>query len=229
MSDVLHAYITPDALAVALSAQVAAQLRAAIRARGTALLAVSGGTTPIHFFQSLSQASLDWSKLIVTLVDERWVDEGHVRSNARLVKMHLLRDNAAAATFVSLYLDTTTPELALPTLRANLSELPQPFDVVVLGMGSDGHTASFFPHGDHLDAALDQQSTTQILALRAPGAEEPRITLTLPVLLNSRTRYLHIQGQNKLDIFRQAQQPESTLPIAKVIHTAPQLDVFWCP
>jgi 6-phosphogluconolactonase len=225
----LHRYDDGEALAEALAARVAGQLRAGLVGRGAAVLAVSGGSTPKRFFERLSQQPLDWASVAVTLVDERWVPESSERSNARLVKAHLLQHAAAAARFVPLYAEAPTPEAAMPALRARVATLPAPFDAVVLGMGGDGHTASFFPGGDRLAEALDRKGAARVLPMRAPGAGEPRITFTLPALLDSHALFLHIEGEAKRAVLDAACAPGSTLPVAAVLRAAPQLETFWCP
>ncbi len=148
MSANMHIFENPSALAEALADDVGARLAAAIAARGTASLAVSGGSTPKAFFRSLSRRELDWSKVTVTLVDERFVPPENDRSNHRLVADNLLKDGAAEARFVPLYQAAETAEAAAAIASGRTASLGAPLDVVVLGMGTDGHTASFFPGGD---------------------------------------------------------------------------------
>jgi len=231
---VMHRFTDPQALAMALAAQLAEQLRAAIRERGEALLAVSGGSTPKLLFERLSCESLDWSRVTVTLVDERWVPETDERSNAQLVKSLLLRHAASSARFVPLYQDTAaTPESGLVALRTRLAELPATFDAVVLGMGGDGHTASFFPGGDRLAEALDLNGQARVLPMRAPGAGEPRITFTLPALLQTRLLVLHIEGEAKRELLAKAEQgvgAAAEYPVRAVLtQTRAPLAVYWCP
>ena len=197
-------FADPAALAQALASSVADDLRTALQERQVASLALSGGNTPKAFMRALSKQSLDWSQVVVTLVDERWVPEDNARSNAALLRENLLQGPAAAARFLPLHRDTATPEEALDALERDLAALPSPFDAVVLGMGNDGHTASFFPGGDRLAEALDPDSSLRVLPMRAPGAGEPRVTLTLPPLLAARHLYLHIEGAEKQAVLAQA-------------------------
>ncbi|GGD50885.1 6-phosphogluconolactonase [Pseudoxanthomonas indica] len=219
------AFADGETLAVALAARVAEDLRTAIEERGAAVLAVSGGTTPKRFFEHLSRQPLAWDKVSVTLVDERWVGPDHDRSNARLVRETLLQDSAAAATFMPLYRDTAEPEEALPELERRLDSLPADIDVMVLGMGADGHTASFFPGGDYLAAALEPEGRARLLPMRAPGAGEPRITFTLPVLRAARHLYLHIEGAQKRAVL-EAALAGADLPIRTVLEQAPATTVY---
>src|SRR5690606_9335434 len=187
-------------LAKELAEAVADRIRTAIAERGVAAIAVSGGSTPGRFFQALGKTKdIDWEKVVVTLVDERWVDETSDRSNAQLVNEKMLQGPAAVARFFPLYSGGAEPDAdAVARTNALLADLPSPFAAVVLGMGNDGHTASFFPGGDTLDEALTGQGPA--LAIRAPGAGEPRITFTLPRLLKTDGLYLHIEGDEKADV-----------------------------
>lgn len=230
MSLDLHVFPDSETLAEALATRVAASLREALAARGEASLAVSGGATPQRFLCALAAQSLDWAGVRVTLVDERWVDEGSPRSNAALVREHLLRGAAAQARFVPLHRDEPRPEDALADVDAALDPL-LPLDVAVLGMGADGHTASFFPGGDRLAEALDPASPARVLPMRASGAGEPRITLTLPVLLAAKRRFLHIEGEAKREVLERADGPQgAALPVSALLRAgAAQPEIYWCP
>lgn len=228
----LRAFPDPAALAQALAEVVADDLRAGLSAREAVSLALSGGNTPKAFMRALSLQSLDWSRVAVTLVDERWVPESSERSNAALLRDNLLSGGAAAARFLPLYRDTLEPETALGDIEQDLVALPSPFDVLVLGMGNDGHTASFFPGGDRLHDALDPEATALVLPMRAPGAGEPRITLTLPPILAARHLYLHIEGAGKqrvLDGAITGTGEGATYPIRSVLRHSPSpMQVFYC-
>ena len=229
----LHRYESRDALAEALATGVAAVLAGGIATRGSAVLAVSGGSTPELFLQKLSGAKLDWSAVTVTLVDERWVPEDNARSNAAFLRRHLLQGPAASAHFEPLYEPAETPDVVADELCVRLGGLARPFDVVVLGMGTDGHTASFFPGGDTLAAAIDPANPKSIAIVRAAGAGEPRITLTLSRLVDARLLVLHIEGAEKLAVLEQArlEGSELDLPIRAVLRAPRErpLETFWAP
>ncbi|RZZ89641.1 6-phosphogluconolactonase [Pseudoxanthomonas winnipegensis] len=226
----VHAWPDHDALAQALAAQVADDLRAALAERGRATVALSGGTTPVRFFQALAEQPLPWKQVTITLVDERWVDESNARSNAALVRQHLMYGAAAVARFVPLYRSYDDgPEAALPELEAELAQT-LPLDVAVLGMGTDGHTASFFPGGDYLAQALDPAGTARVLPMHATAAGEARITLTLPVLAAARHLYLHIEGEQKARTLQEALAAQNPPPIAVMLRAASTpVQTYWCP
>ena len=226
------AYTTRADLAKELAVQVARHLNARIEANGVASVALSGGRSPKLFMEELSHCDVDWSCVWITLVDERWVDETSPRSNAALVRRSLLRGPAAAAHFVPLYDGRKDPETALPNVEEALRKLPKPFAAVVLGLGLDGHTASYFPDGDRLMAAINPSAEHLVEAIRADGAGEPRITLTLPVLLTSDFIALHIEGSEKRALLARAvaDGPEQDLPVRAVLrHARAPVNVLWCP
>lgn len=223
-----HEYDDDAAVAAALAATVADDLRKAIEERGHALLALSGGNTPKQFMDTLSTQRLDWALVTVILIDERWVPPDNPRSNARLLQRHLLHGNAAAATFVPFYIEAPTPESALSRVAARVDALALPLDVAVLGMGTNGHTASYFHGGDRLVEALDPQGQAKVLPMRAPDAVEPRITLTLPVLAAARALYLQIEGAEKRSVL-EAAVSGADYPMRAVLQAASQLETYWCP
>jgi 6-phosphogluconolactonase len=205
-------------LAQNLADRVARGLSRAISRQGSAVLAVSGGTTPALFFEALSHENISWEKVTITLVDERQVDDTSPRSNAKLVKAGLLQNQAKAATFVPLYPNQTEAE--------KLS-----LDVVVLGMGQDGHTASFFPGGDKLEEALNKKSAKTITDMRAPDAGEPRLTYTLPALMKAKVLCLHVEGQKKQTVLETAISgtDNMAMPIRAVLQADQDLEIYWCP
>lgn len=228
----LRTFETRDQLAETLAREVAETLRTAIADGGAATLAVSGGSTPKKFFHALSRQALDWESVTVTLVDERWVPDTEERSNARLVAENLLWNEAAAARFTPLYVDAPHPEDALPIVQEAVSDLSGPLTVAILGMGDDGHTASFFPGGDRLGEAIDPKTHALVVSMRADAAGEPRITLTLPVLLAAKKLVLHVEGETKKAVLDEALSGDDAnqMPIRAVIGHAPNpLEVVWAP
>jgi len=185
--------------------RVAQCLRAGIAERGVALLAVSGGRSPIGLFERLRVQPLAWDQVIVTLVDERWVPESHQDSNAALVQQHLLQGEAAQARFLPLFNAAATPHDGRADCDAALRALPLPFDCVLLGMGEDGHTASFFAGAPELSDALSPNTAALCWPITPPAAPHARITLSLNALLHhSRQLILPIAGKAKRHVYDQA-------------------------
>lgn len=221
---------TRDELAAGLAAKVADTLKAAIISRGTAFLAVSGGTTPGRFFAALSKQVLDWSKVTVTLVDERFVPESSPRSNAALAKASLLQNEAAGARFAPLFHEAASVEEGADLADIKLRSLPWPLDAAILGMGADGHTASFFPDAQGLNALLDQASSRLVMPVHSESAGETRLTLTLPALIGAGLVVVHIEGVEKRNVIEAALAAEKPLPIRTVLDRAPRAaEIYWAP
>lgn len=222
----------PESLAASLAESIAEALRRGVEARGRASLVVSGGSTPVPLFHQLSRELVPWSRVTVTLADERWVPGDHDASNENLVRRHLLQGDAEAATFVGLYRDAPTPEAGRAACEAALAEIPRPFDIVVLGMGTDGHTASLFPGSDELAAGLDLDTEHLCLPVHPRDAAHPRMSLTLRALLESRRMIVHLTGDAKWRVYRRAlgPGPVEELPIRAVLGRGREpIDVYWAP
>jgi len=227
-----HRYADSNTLADALAQSVADDLRSGIAARDRATLVVSGGTTPKKFLAKLAQQDLDWTKVTITLADERWVPPTHARSNEHLLRNTLLTGGAAAATFVPLYTDAPDPESGLAEIAERIGALPLPFDAVVLGLGNDGHCASLFPDGDRFAQACDTANPARVSPMRSATAGEPRMTLTLSALVATRTLYLHIEGADKQAVLAQVRAGEGAYarsPLRELLRAARvPLDVYTC-
>ena len=227
-----HDWPDRQALAQGLTGDIAQRLAHRIASQGEAYLAVSGGTTPVRVFEALAQRDIDWARVTITLVDERWVEETSPRSNAALVKQHLLQNKASAARFLPLYSRDHTPQAGWLAAELRLRMAPKALTVAVLGMGEDGHTASFFPGGDRLAAALDPNSRRLTEIIHAPGAGETRITLTLATLLTAEHLILHTEGETKRRVLEQAiaPGPGADMPVRAVLHPDKvAVDLHWAP
>ncbi|WP_425038852.1 6-phosphogluconolactonase [Primorskyibacter sp. S187A] len=216
-------YPDQEMMMIDLANRLAGELTQALEHQERALLAVPGGTTPGPIFDVLCAADLDWARVDVMLTDERWVREDHERSNTRLLHARLLVNHAAKARYLPMYLPGKTPEDRLAELETNIvAQLP--IDVLLLGMGADMHTASIFPEADKLDEALDPHAPI-LMPMRAPGAPEPRVTLTARVLDGALRKHVVITGQEKREALERARHlPVREAPIGSVLTGA---DVHW--
>ncbi|PHV11842.1 6-phosphogluconolactonase [Chitinimonas sp. BJB300] len=222
MADIrIHDYDSRVDLDICLAREVAAALETALRERGTASLAVSGGRTPVGMFQQLRQMRLDWSRVWITLIDDRWLPVDHADSNERLVRENLLKYQVEAANFIGLKTAASTPEAGIADIEAALAAMPQPFDVVTLGMGEDGHTASLFPCSAELKQATALDGTKLVAAVNPTTAPYARISFTLAAIARSRNIFLHLTGEKKKAVFDAAMAaPSERLPIARVFDAA---------
>ena len=211
-------YADSEMMMIDLANVLASELRNALLSHDRVSLAVPGGTTPGPIFDSISAVDLHWDRVNVMLTDERWLPETSDRSNTKLLRERLLVGKAAAATYVPLYADAPTPEEKLPELAANIAPM-LPINVMLLGMGADMHTASIFPEADQLDLALTGKDV--LVAMRAPGAPEPRITLSADVLKGAMSRHIVIIGDEKRAALEKARHlTPNEAPIAAVLNGA---------
>jgi 6-phosphogluconolactonase len=218
-------------LAERLADDVAQILGEAIQSCGVATLVVSGGSTPKPFLEALAQRAIDWSAVTVTLADERWVDSDHKDSNERFVHQHFLTGKASSATFVPLKTAHTSAHEGKDACEAALAKLRWPVDVVVLGMGEDGHTASLFPDSAGLDVALSDTNQHLCMPIDPPGFPIGRMTLTRTALCHSRHLMLHITGERKRNVLLDALANSDTLeyPVATLMRSEPRPRVYWAP
>jgi 6-phosphogluconolactonase len=215
-------------LAEGLAERIVAELSQAIEARGVATLVVSGGRSPVAMFQQLARQQLDWSRVVISLADERWVPVEHVDSNEALVRRYLLVGAVAKARFVGLYRSAVSQEQAAIEADQALAELPT-IDVLVLGMGDDGHTASLFPDSPNLTQALDPQGTRRCWPMLAPTVPHQRLSMSRALLATARCPLLSVSGPGKLDTLREALQGEdlARMPVRAFLHSP--LEIYWCP
>jgi len=215
-------------MATAVAQTVAEHLVSALQRRARATLVVSGGKTPVVVWQVLREVDLPWERVDITLADERWVPLDHPDSNEALVRQHLLQSRAAQACWWPLY-DTSAGLAATAVRRAH--DLPRqlhwPADVVMLGMGQDGHTASWFP-GHAMPT--DDRWCMAVPCPALPNVQQPRLSLTPKALLDAACVLLVVQGQDKEAMLGQAMLPSSGLPVGWPLWQAPNgCEVFFSP
>lgn len=230
----LVSFASRDAMAARLADVIDAQLGRALAERGRAALAVSGGSTPAALYNALSGRALDWARVSVPLVDERWVPPGADGSNETFVRSTLRQGKAAEADIIGLWSDAATPEAGAAVATQYLEKLEGPLDVVVLGMGTDGHTASWFPQARGLDDALS--ATSGVVHVKAQqsdvtGSRLDRLTLTLGAVAAARFICLLITGDEKRRVLEQAAAPGpvADMPVRAILRARPDLWACWAP
>lgn len=215
----LKKYPNSQLLIEDLAAYIVKDLKQAIEKKGHASIAVSGGKTPIPLFKLLSQQDLDWHNVFITLVDDRWVDDTDDASNEKLVLTYLLQNKAKLANFVGLKNSCDNPFDGAEITDKILNKIPMPLDVLILGMGEDGHTASLFPGAANLRVGLDMKSGRKVVGMTPLTAPLDRITLTLPTILDSQNIYLHLVGESKMQVLQQAEKGDdiNQMPIRAIL------------
>jgi 6-phosphogluconolactonase len=191
-------------------------------------MVVCGGETPKDCFDLLATDDLPWERVRVTLSDERWVPSSDEESNEKLVRDRLLVGHASRAHFMSLYTPSETPEVAAASIERRLLELPTPFACVLLGMGEDGHFASLFPDADLLTSGLDLAGERLCMPMSTQASARPRVSLTMPALLNSDEIVMLIFGESKLEVLQEARESVGDLPVSHLLaQTTTPVSVLW--
>ena len=232
MALALTEFPTREAASEAAAALVVATLAAAVLARGEASLMVSGGSTPVQTFDYLSAVPFDWARVTVGLVDERWVGPDHPDSNERLVRAYLLKGLAGAADFVPM--KTVSNDLDAAALERSAAYAPHcdPADFVLLGMGKDGHTASWFPGNARLAELVSPPDGRCVAAIEAPGATiAQRMTLTVPAVTGARRGVLLVFGEAKRDALKSAETADPLqCPVRYAMdRMGDRLAIYWAP
>lgn len=235
MNTIEHKYNDRVELTEALCQVFIGDLRRALEQQSVATLLLSGGSTPVPLYQQLSKADLDWNKVNIALVDERWVDPDSDASNERLLRENMLINAAENAKLIGMKNNYQSPFEGEIQCNNRYARLPSPSTICLLGMGTDGHTASLFPDAEGLTAALDSnQPCAAIRAFKSDvtGDIIERMTMTPRGILQSQRLILLITGTDKWEAYQQACQSEVSgkLPISIFIHQDQvPLEIYWAP
>lgn len=220
----------------ALLANTEFQIEKSIQQHGNASLMLSGGSTPKPLYQSLAASKLHWSRISIGMVDERWVDENHEASNEQFIRLNLLNRVNQPARFCRMKTQHATPFDAVSTVERHYTEIKSPYTLTVLGMGTDGHTASLFPHAKGLDYAINHAysncAAIEAIPSEVTGDFTQRMTLTLNAIKNSQLIKLVITGQEKYEVYRKALQGNDVfeMPIRSVLkQNQSPVVVYWAP
>ncbi|RZF92774.1 6-phosphogluconolactonase [Pseudoalteromonas sp. CO302Y] len=228
-------FATKDELTAELSSSLEQSLVSGIKQDGRAVLMVSGGSSPAPAYKHLSNLELDWANIDVAMVDERWVDASHEKSNEAFIKSTLLQNQGAAANFITMKNSAATAKKGVAECEAAYQSLKRPFDVTILGMGPDGHTASLFPHAEGLEHGLatnDLVCAINAIESDVTGKITERMTLTLAAIADSKVVKLLISGEEKLEVYKQAKQGGvvADMPLRAVLnHPTINIEVYWAP
>ena len=231
MTIAIEAFSSADDWSEACAERLAGALGEGISAGGKAMFAGAGGSTPSPIYRRLADADLDWSKVAVTLVDERHVPESSPDSNARLMRETLLTGRAAAARFVPLHHAAVTVDRAA-AMAAKALQAEGPLDAVLLGMGEDGHICSMFPGSPTLKTLLTTAVEPAVFGV-PPGRDgmappQERISLNIPYLARARLVVLALTGAKKRAVFEaEATGDPAVQPIAALIASGAPLEVLW--
>lgn len=218
-------YSDVDMMMLQVARLISRDLRDALMRRDRVVFAVPGGSTPGPVFDLLAASDLEWDRVDVIPGDERWVHEDHPRSNAAQIRSRLLRGKAAPARLISLWRAVPLASDAMFEVNAAVTPL-LPIDVAIVGMGTDMHTASLFPGALGLDRALADDAPA-VVPITAPGASEPRVTLSARAFKDAYALHVLITGQDKRDSLERATTCDPMVaPIAALLG---QATVHWAP
>ena len=227
-----HCFSDANACSLALAQALTQELQRLLSLQARVVLAVSGGQSPRAMMAALSHADVDWSRVLIQWVDERLLSRHHPNSNSELIESVLTQHQAA----VSQWHNVLPEVIGLPreltdveqqaVLQAALERYQEP-DIVVLGMGEDGHTASLFPHAKQLPQALNLHNTVPLMLLQDEVAPYTRISMTLQAILSAKVIFIAAYGQQKRAVLQQAaKQLDANLPISSVFHHAQEIPVY---
>jgi 6-phosphogluconolactonase len=223
-----HGANSAESLDIDLSHRIGQLLTQSITENGCASIAVSGGRTPISLFEELSKLNLEWSKVELTLVDERWVDAKHEDSNELLVRKHLIKNKATQINFFPIKSSAKSVKEGQILYEKVLQQVKLPFDVIVLGMGDDGHTASLFPCCKELGQAMDPDSQQKCIVTKPKNAPYERISLTFSTISKVKNLILQMRGSSKLRTFELAMTLKDAKKMPIYAFTEQPLEIYWC-
>lgn len=225
-----HFFADRDTLSQHLAGEIGSRLEANLKRRGLVSLVLSGGTSPVATLRHLREHELPWERVQVTLSDERWVPAEHPDSNAAMLAREFFQGPAAAANFYGLYRDAAEPATVAEEVADSLAPVMRPFDLVLLGMGADGHTASLFPDSPGLRDVF--ASHADVAGVEREGQSQQRITLTPAALTRAAEIVLLFFGDAKRSVYERALEagPVAQLPVRAVLQQRKvPVRVYWAP
>ena len=191
---------------------------------GDARILLSGGSTPINLYSTLSQQNINWSKVKIGLVDERFVNNDSEFSNEKLIRKNLLQNYAKDALFFEMVYSTDNEKLNLELVNDKYSSFMKRLDLTILGMGSDGHTASIFPNDLESERIMNTKNIG-IYSTKAPEFPFNRITCSKEIIGNSNDIFLFFTGKTKFNIFKNS--IKTNVPISYFIKEYENMETYY--
>ena len=229
----ITAFDDREALVSAAFAYTLGALQDALGTNQNAVLLGAGGSTPRPLYQQLSQADINWANVTIGLTDERWVPLTSEASNEAMIRQALIQNKAASAKLLSMVTDSARPaRQEISSINETYAQAVDKCDIMILGMGPDAHTLSWFPDADGLEAALDPQNQDAVAPIIArksavTGDHTTRMTLTLSAVTKAKHVLLLITGHEKRNVLETA-APQT--PVGQMIRaTADRLSIYWAP
>lgn len=236
MSNITEKFFnSKEELTAALALDIEQRIVAGIIKDNRAVICVSGGSSPKPAYQHLSELPLAWEKVDVVMVDERWVEPSHDKSNETFIKQTLLQNEAEKANFLPMKNLQSSAFEGQAECENAFQALKQPFDITILGMGPDGHTASLFPHAQGLEKALSTNNLVcaiEAIPSKVTGDITQRMSLSLHGIKQSKVIKLLISGEEKLSVYKQAKLSGNVedMPLRAVLNqTDVEVQVYWTP
>ena len=225
-------FSSAETMAAHLADIVEAKILSILQNKKNCNLALSGGSTPYPLYTDLATRAIDWSRIQASLVDERWVPNDHSRSNEAFVRGAFSK--ASLFELKSVYSEDSTIDETIVAQNKNYHKDSRSPDIVILGMGTDGHTASWFPHAEGLNHAMvSDELYCSVTAKKSAitGDEVERVTMTLFAIASASMIVLMIAGDEKKKTYHDAVSMESIedMPIRAILNARPDMLVCWAP
>jgi 6-phosphogluconolactonase len=224
---IFNRFESRTALEEVLADRILSTLNEIVQVKKQALVLFSGGSTPVGLLKKLAAERFDWSLVTVSLVDDRMVEEDSSFSNYKMIK-ELFFDKIAPEfqpKLLPLVVDSVDFDRNMEQVSGNFENIPGP-DLVILGMGNDGHFASLFPNDDASEEALKKENKEKLVYTNAPVFPEDRISFSWSFLKKSKYLFLHITGEEKLKIIQDC-SIYKTLPVHVLLMDYGDLEVYF--